>query len=237
MEDKLAILQKNITEEVDIRLKEYVNTKQLVIPDDYDIESAMDYAWEELQNVEDIDHRQALTICTKDSIVTSLLNMVVLGLNPAESECYFIVLHNKLLCQVSCAGIACITKRVANIKQFWVRVVYEDDEFEYTLSPVTAIIKLSLKLANVKRDKIAAACAVVEWNGDKKDTIEIMTIDEIKKGWAHSKEFGFASSHHNMWPDQMAIRMIANRICKPIINSSSDNELLKDAFYAVSEEI
>lgn len=43
-----------------------------------------------LQSMTDKNRKPALTVCTKDSIANSLLDMVVQALNPVKKQCYFI---------------------------------------------------------------------------------------------------------------------------------------------------
>ena len=56
---------------------------------------------------------------------------------------------------------------------------------------------------------------------------EIMTWEQIQKSWAKSKTYKpNGNGPHNEHPDQMALRTVIRRRCKPIINSANDELLM-----------
>jgi len=64
-----------------------------------------------------------------------------------------------------------------------------------------------------------------------------MTLEQIKQAWKQSQmhpvEAGGnikAGSTHDKFTADMAIKTVINKVCKPIINSSSDNHLFKKSF-------
>ena len=75
--------------------------------------------------MKDKSGRPALEVCTRESIANSLLDMVVQGLSPAKTQCYFIVYGNKLQMNRSYFGTQAVLKRLTNVKDIWSNVIYE----------------------------------------------------------------------------------------------------------------
>ena len=223
---------------VTTKLRAYTENKELVLPANYSIENALKSAWLTLQETVDKDKRLALQVCSQASIANALLDMAVQGLNPGKDQCYFIVYGTKLMCQRSYFGTMTVAQRVAGASDIWAEVVYEGDDFEYTISHNRKnVAKHTQKLDNVKPGAIVAAYCVIDFKGDKPAFTEIMTIDQIKKAWAKSKAHPEApDSTHSQFPEEMAKRTVVNRACKAMINSSSDDNLLLEHFNRSDEE-
>ncbi|WP_373786230.1 recombinase RecT, partial [Jeotgalibaca porci] len=95
MSNELAVLQKDITDQISGKLSDLEKTG-LSLPANYNPQNALKSAFFKLQETKDRDGNLALTVCTKESIANSLLDMVVQGLSPAKTQCYFIVYGNAL---------------------------------------------------------------------------------------------------------------------------------------------
>ncbi|MBT8342951.1 MAG: recombinase RecT, partial [Desulfatitalea sp.] len=81
---------------------------------------------------------------------------------------------------------------------------------------------------------IIGAYALAIGHNDNQLHCEVMTIDEIKQSWKQSKmsavsESGMInqSTTHGKFTGEMAKRTVINRLCKRIINTSDDAELIK----------
>lgn len=245
-ENQLAILRTDTVDVIASRVRKYQENGELRLPANYSPENAMKSAWLILQNTQDRDKRPVLEVCTKDSIANSLLDMVVQGLNPAKKQGYFIAYGKQLTFQRSYFGTMAVTKQVnENIQDIIGEVVYEGDTFKYKIvRGKKEVTEHEQSLDNVDGKKIKAAYAlVIDWNGEVIKT-EIMTIDQIKQAWAQSQMKPIddkgnvkAGSTHDKFTADMAIKTVINKVCKPIINASSDSHLFKESFNRTPEVI
>ena len=233
MSNQLAVRKETI-DIVTARVREFQNKGELYFPSNYVPENALKSAWLTIQETEDKNKKPALEVCTKESIANALLSMVIQGLNPDKKQCYFIVYGNKLQLQRSYFGSMAVAKSVdADIEDIYGMVVYDGDEFEYEISKGKKIVtKHTQKIQNVKKDNIVAAYACVLYTSGK-ENYAIMTIDEIKQAWKMSKMYPVddkgnikSGSTHDKFMAEMCIKTVINRICKPIINSSSDSNIV-----------
>ena len=241
----LALVKKDVVDVVTAKVREFQEHGELHMPANYSPENAMKSAWLILQNSVDKDKKPVLEVCTMNSIANSLLDMVVQGLNPAKKQCYFIAYGNQLVCQRSYFGTMVVTKQVAGAKDIYAQVVYKGDEFLYEINRGRKkIIKHIQSLESVDKDNIIAAYCVIEFDDDRSDFTDIMTMDQIKKAWAMSKMYPIddktgevkGSSTHGKYTDQMAIKTVVNRTCKSYINSSDDSSLVIRRFNRTDEE-
>lgn len=216
------------------KVREFQNSGELIFPKNYIPENALKSAWLQIQETTDKEGRPALDVCTRNSVANALLKMVTLSLNPAKSQCYFIVYGNKLIAQRSYFGSMHVAKMVEpNISDIVAEVVYEGDIFEFEkVRGTTRITKHVQKLENIEKGIIKAAYATVIYkNGDEKSII--MTMKDIKKAWTMSKTKPIddkgnikAGSTHDKFTAEMCKKTVINRICKPIINSSDDSSII-----------
>lgn len=226
---------RSVVDIVKDKVNQFIKSGELLIPQNYSPDNAMKAAWLVLQDIEDKDHHKALDVCTKQSVANALLDMVVQGLNPLKNQGYFIVYGKSLNFQRSYFGSMAVAQLVnPEIDEFAYAVVYEGDKFKYGIkNGKKTVQEHEQDIENVKKEKIVAAYAIaLDRKGEPLRT-EIMTFDEIKQAWAQSKmkpinEKGEvnAGSTHGKFTGPMALKTVANRLCKAIINASSDNALL-----------
>lgn len=230
--NELALIKRDVVDVVSAKVREFTESRQLILPANYAVENAMKSAWLILQGATDRNDKPALAACTRDSIANALLDMAVQGLNPAKKQCYFIVYGNRLVCQRSYFGTMAVTKEVAGAKDIYAEVVYKGDEFEYDLARGSKrIIKHVQRLENINPANIVAAYAVIVFGDERPDFVEIMTFDQIREAWKKSRNNASAdNSVHKQFPDQMAMRTVINRACKRYINTSNDDNLFKSHF-------
>lgn len=231
-ENSLALLKKGTVDVVAEKIRQFQESKEIHLPADYSAENALKSAWLILQDTKDKNNNPALTVCTKDSIANSLLDMVVQGLNPAKKQCYFIVYGNKLTCQRSYFGTMAVTKMVAKAKDIYAQVIYKGDDFEYTIERGRKkITKHVQRIENVSNENILAAYCVIEFDDGRPEYVEIMTIDQIKKAWQQGVLYNEkGNGTHQKFTEEMAKKTVINRACKAYINSSNDNYLLLHHF-------
>ncbi|MDI6742178.1 MAG: recombinase RecT [Smithella sp.] len=236
MSKNAVALKSEISDVVAKKVRQFQQSGELHLPANYSPENAMKSAWLILQSTQDRDKNPVLSTCTKESIMNSLLDMVVQGLNPAKKQCYFIAYGKELACQRSYFGTMALAKQVDDsIADIIAEVVYEGDTFKYGINRgKKEITEHTQALENVNSKKIKAAyCLIINTDGEVIKT-DIMTMDEIKKAWSQSqmKPIGEngqikAGSTHDKFTADMAKKTVINRACKAIINSSSDSHLLR----------
>lgn len=234
MSKELTTVKEETLDAVSKRIKALQSQGEIHFPPDYSPQNALKSAWLILQNTVDKDKRPVLDVCTKASILNSLMDMVITGLNPAKAQGYFIAYGKQLVFQRSYFGSEALAKRIdPEIEDIIAETVYEGDDFQYEIvRGRKQILKHKQTIKSVNSGKILAAyCMVIDKNGEVKKT-ELMTFDEIKKAWAKSQMHPLnqdgsikAGSTHDEFTAEMCRKTVINRTCKPIINSSNDKHL------------
>lgn len=230
-QNQLAILQKDITDEVSGKLAELENGG-LALPPNYNPHNALKSAFFKLQEVKDRNNKPALEVCTKASIANALLDMVVQGLSPAKTQCYFVVYGTQLQLLRSYFGTQAVLKRLNNVEDIWANVIYEGDEFNYEITDGRERL-VEHKTHFLNRDnKILGAYAVIK-KSDGDEVLTVMTRKEIEASWSQSS----SKSQHvqKKFPQEMAKRTVINRAAKHFINTSDDSDLLVDAINRSTE--
>ena len=138
--EKTERVGKEIVTVVEERVAEYTKNGQLNSPPNYSAGNALTAAWLMIQNVESKEHKPALDVCTKDSVMFALLDMVVQGLNPVKKQGYFIVFGNRLVFMRSYFGTMHLCKEMTGATDIYAQCVYQGDEFEYKLQKCKKII-------------------------------------------------------------------------------------------------
>jgi recombination protein RecT len=234
-ESHLALMKRTVADAVAQKVNEFVKNHEIDLPSSYSVGNALKAAWLILQETEDRNHAKALDVCTKDSIANAMLDMVVQGLNPIKNQVYFIVYGKTLTAQRSYFGSMAVAKMVQPlIDDFAYAVVYEGDKFKYGITHgKKTVLEHEQELENVDKKNIIGAYAIaLNKSGDPLRT-EIMTIDEIKQAWKQSKmnpvkENGDVKddSTHGKFTADMAMKTVINKLCKAIVNASSDKSIL-----------
>ena len=221
---ELAILQKDITDEVIGKISE-LKKEGLVLPPNYSAANALKSAFFTLQGVEDKNHQPALQVCNRPSIANALLNMVIQGLSPAKTQCYFVVYGTELKMIRSYHGTEAIIKRLPNIKDIWANVIFEGDKFKYENRKGKDYLLIHDQELENRDNPVVGAYAIVEKeDGDMPMTV--MTRKEIETAWSQSKT---GQTVHKKFPQEMAKRTVINRAAKAYINTSDDSDILVQA--------
>lgn len=170
-QNQLAIIQKDITDDVNKSLTR-LQDDGLVLPSNYNASNALKSAFFKLQEVRDKNGKPALEVCSRESIANSLLDMVVQGLSPAKTQCYFIVYGNQLQLNRSYFGTQAVLKRLTNVKDIWANVIFEGDVFDYEIDGGREkLLKHETKFQNRDKD-VLGAYAVIKTIEDE----EILTV-------------------------------------------------------------
>ena len=217
----LKRMQEETTQQIMDRVNGWQETGELVLPKGYHVGNAIKMAWLYLQTVENIKHEKAIDVCTRDSICNSLLNMVIHGEYP-QKHCYFIMYGNRLEWQERYLGKLMRAKRDTEIGKVNAQVIYEGDEFVYTIDEngEKQLVKHVPNLANIDNTKILAAYAVVI-NKDGTRHIEVMTRTQIQKAWEQAAMKGKSGAQTN-FTDQMCMKTVIQRACKIALDSTAD---------------
>ena len=234
----VAAVKKEVVDVVEDRIREFKMNGDIHFPANYSPQNALKAAWLQLQSIANKDKKPVLEACTKESIANCLLDMVVQGLNPVKKQCYFIAYGNQLTLQRSYFGTMAVTKSVRpDIEDIVADVVYQDDVFEFEKKHGKYIItKHQQKLGNIDNKKIICAYATVIYKNGSEESL-LMTIQQLKQAWKQSKmnpvdERGNlkAGSTHANFTEEMAKKTVINRICKSIMNTTDDSNLVIQAF-------
>ncbi|MFS0749552.1 recombinase RecT [Oceanobacillus sp. 1P07AA] len=222
--NQVAVLQKDITDDVNNSLTR-LQDDGLKLPTSYNASNALKSAFFKLREVKDKNGKPALEVCSRESVANSLLDMVVQGLSPAKTQCYFVVYGTQLQMTRSYFGTQAVLKRLTNVKDIWANVIFEGDEFDYEIDGGREkLLKHNTKFQN-RDNKVIGAYAVVKTNEDE-ELLTVMTKKEIDSAWGQSKT---KQSVHQKFPQEMAKRTVINRAAKAFINTSDDSDLLVEA--------
>ena len=234
-ESHINLMKRTVADAVAQKVNEFVKNHEIDLPASYSVGNALKAAWLILQETEDRNRAKALDVCTKDSIANAMLDMVVQGLNPIKNQVYFIVYGKTLTAQRSYFGSMAVAKMVQPlIDDFAYAVVYEGDTFKYGIkNGKKTVLEHEQELENVDKKNIVGAYAIALNAAGDPLRSEIMTIDEIKQAWKQSKmnpvnEKGDvkADSTHGKFTADMAMKTVINKLCKAIVNASSDKSIL-----------
>lgn len=215
----------NVADQVLEKVNRFTEDGGLVLPKNYSVSNNLKSAWLILQDTQDRSNNPVLKVCTKASIANALFDMVLQGMSVSKNQGYFIPYGDKLEFQRSYFGTVALAKRVRGgiTTEPVANVIYEGDEFVYTIDPATGLIKVikhDQKLENIDDTKIKAAYAIATY-ADGKTQTTIMTIDQIRKAWNQGATKGQSPAHKN-FPAEMCKKTVIGRACKMVINSSDD---------------
>jgi len=226
----LANIEKTIADSVLRRIQTFTANKDIRLPENYSPENALKSAWLILLEAKDKDNKPVLEVCTKESIANALLNMVLQGLNPVKKQCDFIAYGTKLTMMREYHGTMALAKRYGGIKEAVGNVIFEGDEFEYSIDSrgYKKVTKHIQGIDNIDAAKIKGAYAALLFeDSERQPFVEIMTMAQIRQAWMQGATKGASPAHKN-FPDQMAIKTVIGRACKLFISSSDDSALFDD---------
>lgn len=226
---------KNIADVVNNKIVDLVASGRLKTPKNYVVGNAMTSAFLTLSEIKDKNGKPVLESCSKESVANALLNMGVLGLTPAKSQCYFIPYGNQLQLSVSYFGKQAILKRIPNImSEVNATLIYNGDELEIGFNALNERCVLNHKTSwkAQKDNTIEGVYATVKQKQPSGEVVErcaLMTIDEVREAWTMSK----TSKDHKNFTGEFVKRTAINRLCKVIIQTSNDDDLVEETMQEV----
>lgn len=206
------------------------------LPQNYSLGNAVRSAYLKLLETKDKNGKKAMEVCTKTSITNAMLSMVIQGISPAKSQCYFVVYGDQLTLMRSYMGTVAVTKRIKGVVDVKSYCIYEGDEIETEFditSGTLQINKFNPKFENIDNKKILGAFAMIIGENGPIHT-EIMTLAQIQAAWNQGASKGGSGAHKN-FSEEMAKKSVINRACKMFVNTSDDADILLDEFNKTSE--
>lgn len=225
----LETVKKDISMQVLAKVDAFQKAGELKLPADYSPENALKSAYLILAETKNAGNKYALDHCSKESVANALLKMVVWGLSPMKQQCAFIMYGDQLECSIEYTGNIALAKRFGGMKDIKGRAIFEGDSFIFEVDPATGRNKLTehkQTLQSIGSKKVVGAYAIIELADGSRD-MEIMSIEQIRDAWNQGAMKGASPAHKN-FPDQMAIKTVINRACKPLIRTSNDAVLYTD---------
>lgn len=230
---------------VEKKIAAFTREGKLLIPENYSPENAMKSAWLQLIDTLDKNKKPVLQVCTKATIANALFSMVISGLNPVKKQCYFIAYGTTLTMMPSYQGNKAMALRVdPDLKKIVALTVYAADDFSYEYVMGELVIGPHRQiLANIDKTKIVAAYAMAITHENTQKYADLMQWEDIKQSWKQSRNYPF-DNKGNLKPDSvhakftaaMCERTVINRLCKNIIGSSDDKNLIKQAMEIIDDE-
>lgn len=233
-ENELQAVQKGVADSVANRVRELSQQGDFAIPKDYDYVNALKSAELRIVGTKDKNGKSVLDTCTKKSIAQALLDMVLQGLSPERTQCYFIAYGNELQLIPSYFG------KVASLK----RIVPEVDKIVCDIAHVDDVIAWGRTEDGVRyadhietdpmknHDKpiYMGFCNIYSKDGKLLGNA-YMTYKEIETCWKHNVAYGKTKTHTE-FPEEMAKKVLIGRACKFLKNTAitSVNSLAADAY-------
>ncbi|HEM5975768.1 TPA: recombinase RecT [Streptococcus suis] len=222
----LAVIQKDITDAVNAKVSQMQN-EGLVVAPNYAPANALKSAFFAMTNS---PSGNLLEKCSKESIANALLDMVVQGLSPAKTQCYFIPYGNTLKMTRSYFGTMKVVKQLSNVKDIWAEVVFEGDVLKIRNDNGRKVLEShETDWTNQDNAIIGAYCIIEKVDGER--ILTVMTKKEIDRSWQQSKN----KSVQNAFPQEMAKRTVINRAAKQFFNTSDDSDILIEAVNRTTE--
>ncbi len=222
-----AVIQKDITDQVTAKVAS-MQQEGLALPASYSHANALKSAFFAMTNAAG---GNLLEKCSKESIANALLDMVIQGLSPAKTQCYFVPYGQTLKMTRSYFGTMAVVKRLSGVKDIWANVIYDGDNFDIAIDEQgrERLVKHETSFKN-RDNEIVGVYAIIE-NEEGEQFLTTMTKKEIDKSWSKAKT-------HNVqkdFPQEMAKRTVINRAAKAFINTSDDSDLLIEAINNTTE--
>lgn len=224
-ETSIEVKKQDISTAVLKKVNEFKEHGALKIPADYSPENALKAAYLVLSD----PRNNLLSKCTKESVASALLKMVVWGLSPLKKQCSFIPYGDKLECTPEYTGNVAMAKRYGGLKSIKANAIHAGDVFVFEIDNKTGkkrVVKHEQTLESISNKELQGAYAIVELADGTIDTY-VMSMQQIKDSWNQGAMKG-NSPAHKLFPDQMAEKTVINRACKLIIRTSDDAVLSPD---------
>jgi recombination protein RecT len=228
-----SVVLRSLTEKTESRVNELIKSGRLNLPADYSVGNAMSSARLILEQTKDRNGNSVLQSCNQASIANALLEMAILGLNPAKKQCYFIAYGNQLSLFTSVFGKISALKRLDGIDTEPIAtIIYEGDKFDLLVDEDgnEVVTNHITSWANKTSEKYQGAYATLKVKGVKKSAV--MTMAQIKEAWSKS----ISNKNHEQFTTEFMKRTVINRLIKYILQTTSDANLLTETLIKNEEQ-
>jgi len=230
-EQHLIEFEKNLSDSVMNRVVVLSKEGRLNLPANYSVGNALAVAWLRILATVDKNRAPALTVCTKDSIFYSLLDMTIMGLNVNKDQGYFIVYGNELNFMASYFGKCAVVKRLKEVENEPIAtLIYEGDKVELGHNELKEelVVVHETSWENKLKGTITGVYATVKVRGINRSAV--MTMAEIKEAWNAQKliEPSRRQVDHENFAGEFCKKTVIHRLTKMIINTSNDDDLLAE---------
>ncbi len=233
-ENAVAKKEETLAVTVQNRVNDLVKQGRLDLPTNYSVGNAMTSAQLILQNVKDKNGKSVLEgACTKASIANALLDMAILGLNPAKQQGYFIAYGNQLSWFTSYFGNIAAISRIKGYEGLpSATLIYKGDKVKLGHDELgeETIEEHETTWENKEKGEIIGAYATIKFGGRVRT--QIMTMSEIKEAWSMSK----TNKEHKIFTGEFAKRTVFNRLMKNILKTSTDDDLVAETLIKTENE-
>ena len=231
-ETKQEMIVHNLGDQALKMVSGYVQSGQLVLPNNYSVENAMKGAYLKILQTVDSQKRPALSVCTKESVAQALMQTAIMGLNPLKDQVYYIVYGDKLTAMPSYFGRITALKRIEGVEDVNAQVIYEDDEFTYDIRTDGSIYNIvhKQKLENINEDKITGGYCVITYKG--KEYGVVATMSQIQQNWNMSK----TSKQKTAFKSEFVKRTMVSKAIKWFINTRDDEDILIQTIIDTTKE-
>jgi recombination protein RecT len=234
MKEVVKSQSNSITDVVTDKIRGWMSSGQLNLPDNYSVENAVKSFYVKLVELD------AFNKCTKESVINAFIDLVLQGLSPSKNQAYPIIYNNKLKLHRSYFGSQSVVKRITGAKSIVAVTIHEGDDIEIGIEKGIKTVEHKPKFSTLDNPIIGAYCLIELPNGEV--YTEIMTIKEIHASWSQSSAKPFdvkgalkVDSTHYKFPQEMAKRTVINRACKNLVNTSDDSDLVVEAYNRTTE--
>lgn len=228
--DALSV-EKNVSDEVLDTVNELTKSNRLITPKNYIPANALKSAFLEITQKFPVVNKYEIGSPEYLALQQSLLEMVTMGLNPMKNQCYFIPRGNKLTLFKSYFGdVAAAKNSGLIIGEPKVVIIYEGDKVEVKVEDGVRYIASHESAFGNEDNAIIGAYCIIDTKFGKSWTI--MTKKEIDKAWAQSSAND--SKFQKNFPQEATKRTIIRRAIKMLMNSSTDENLVIEAYNHVT---
>jgi recombination protein RecT len=205
------------------------------LPENYSAENALNLAYLTISEKVDKNKKPVLETCTKASISKSLLSMVMDGLTPGK-HCNFHAYAGELNYQREYTGDMALVKRDFPGVDFIYDVIWKGEEFKLGFDPKKGgrfVDSHKVDFEKIGGEIVGAYCILFFEGGKELHTI--MTMKQIRTSW-EQRPGGKISHVHEKFADQMCLKTVIKRACKPHIKGTVD-EVHKSAISTTDQAV
>lgn len=231
---------KRITTQVMEEIEKLRAAGRVQIPSNYSVGNALNNAWFKLQEVQNLDKKflyingELQPIVTVNSVANALRAYVIQGMDVGKSQGAFIIYGDKLTWQRQYQGDVVLAQRVRPGIEPYYDVICEGEEvivekfWSRQSGFIDVIVKHTKCFPRASSKIIGAYCGFVDKETGENLGVVLFDIDRIKKSWSKSKTYKPDAKFgtHVEFEDEMCLKTVIRRRCKPIYQMSDDSALL-----------